>query len=580
VTVPGERVLTILHLDLDRLTWKTETRADLAGYLGGIGLASKLFAELWRPGLKPLDPAQPVVLAIGPLSTVFPLATKTAAVFHSPLTGEWGESYAGMRLALALRFAGYDALVVTGRAAHPVYASVTPGRVSFRDARGLWGLSTEETGRILREWEAGRGHRSTVRIGPAGERGVAFAGVNVDTFRHFGRLGLGAVFGAKKLKALVVYGDKSFPIPDRKAYRAVYDEVFRRAVETDLLEKYHGLGTAGNVMVLDGLGALPTRNLRQNRFEHAARISGEAFAEQTLLRKLACPGCPVGCIHIGLYRRQFGTGYEYESIALAYDHELIYALGSLLGIGDTDGVYALIEKVELLGLDAITSGVLLAWATEALQEGLISAEELGVRLAFGKPDGYLAALDRVVRQPNDLYRTLARGLEAAARTYGGRDFALTLGGHEMAGYHTGYGFLLGQAVGARHSHLCNAGYAVDQDLGPDFDPDVLVERLIAEEKWRQVLNSLCICLFGRGVWDRDTVRAALESLGIEAGGDFLSALGDRVFKLKNEVKQEMGFDFRKLRFPRRCLETPSFQGRLDEAVLKDLLERYIRKAGV
>ncbi len=578
--VPEERVLNILHLDLDRLSWKKETRTDLGDYLGGVGLASKLFAERWRLTMRPLDPEQPVVLAIGPLSTVFPLVTKTAAVFHSPLTGEWGESYAGMRLAPALRFAGFDALVITGRAAQPVYASVTPDRVSFRDARGLWGLSTEETGRILREWEAGRGHRSIIRIGPAGERGVAFAGVNVDTFRHFGRLGLGAVFGAKNLKALVVYGDKSFPIPDRKAYRAVYDEVFRRSVETDLLEKYHGLGTAGNIMVLDGLGALPTRNLRQNRFEHAARISGEAFAEQTLLRKLACPGCPVGCIHIGLYRRPFGAGYEYESTALAYDHELIYALGSLLGIGETDGVYALIEKVELLGLDVITSGVLLAWATEALEKGILSTEELGVRLAFGEPDGYLAALDRVVGQPNDLYRTLSRGLEAAARTYGGHDFALTLGGHEMAGYHTGYGFLLGQAVGARHSHLCNAGYAVDQDLGPDFDPDVLVDRLIAEEKWRQVLNSLCLCLFGRGVWDRETVRAALECLGIEAGGGFLPDLGDRIFRLKNKVKREMGFDFGTLRFPRRCLETPTLQGRLDEAVLKDLLKRYIAKAGV
>ncbi len=573
-------MINVLSIDLAHRTWKVEQRADLSAYLGGIGLATKLFAERWRRGSAPGDPEQPVVLAIGPLSTVFPLVTKTAAVFHSPLTGEWGESYAGMRLAMALRFAGYDALVITGRAPQPVYVTVTPDGAAFRDARGLWGLSTEDSGRLLREWEPGRGHRSTVRIGPAGERGVAFAGVNVDTFRHFGRLGLGAVFGAKNLKALVVHGNRSFPIPDRKAYREVYDEIYARAVETDLMEKYHGLGTAGNVLVLNGLGALPTRNLRANRFEHAERISGEAFAEETLVRKLACPGCPVGCVHIGLYRRQFADGYEYESMALAYDHELIYALGSLLGIGDTGGVYALIEKTEQLGLDAITSGVLLAWATEAAEKGLLPRDQLGVRLAFGEPGGYLEALDRIVNQPNALYRTLATGLETAAATYGGREFALTLGGHEMAGYHTGYGFVLGQAVGARHSHLCNAGYSFDQQLGAHFDRDALVDALIKEEKWRQVLNSLCICLFGRGVWTKELVCKALASIGIEADEKFLTELGERIFRLKNEIKREMGFDYRKLRFPRRCLETPSFQGKLDEEVLRDLLARWITKAGV
>ncbi|MBE0466861.1 MAG: aldehyde:ferredoxin oxidoreductase [Candidatus Desulforudis sp.] len=572
--------MTVLNVDLDGLTWKSEQRTDLSDYLGGIGLATKLFADRWRPGLVPLDPAQPVVLAIGPLSTVFPLVTKTAAVFHSPLTGEWGESYAGMRLAPALRFAGYDALIMTGRAPHPVYLVVTSDGVAFRDARGIWGLTTEETGRILREWETGRGHRSTLRIGPAGERGVAFAGVNVDTFRHFGRLGLGSVFGSKNLKALVVHGNRSYPIPDRKAYREVYDEVYARAVDTDLMEKYHDLGTAGNVLVLNGLGALPTRNLRQNRFERAARISGEAFAENTLIRKLACPGCPVGCIHIGLYRRQFGTGYEYESTTLAYDHELVYALGSLLGMTDTDSVYALIEKTELLGLDAITSGVLLAWATEAQEKGLITGDQLGVRLSFGEPEGHLHVLDRIVSQPSDFYRTMAGGLAAAAATYGGRDFALILGGYEMAGYHTGYGFLLGQAVGARHSHLCNAGYSLDQKTGPDLDRDALVDGLIAEEKWRQVLNSLCICLFGRGVWTVEMVQKALGCLGISSEEELLSGLGERIFNLKNRIKREMGFDYRRLEFPRRCLETPSLQGRLDEEVLYDLLKCYIAKAGV
>lgn len=564
----------ILYIDLGRRQWRVEERPELARYLGGVGLAARLFAEGLVPDAGAGAPEQPVILAIGPLTTVFPLATKTAAVFRSPLTGEWGESYAGMRLAMALRFAGYDAVYLTGRADFPVYLVVDQDGVSFKDARGLWGLDCEETGRRLREWELGRGFRSILRIGPAGERGVAFAGVNVDTVRHFGRLGLGAVLGAKNLKAMVVHGERNVPIPDRRAYRTAYEEIYARAVETEVMEKYHGLGTAGNVLSLNGMGALPTRNLRDSRFEGAERISGEAFAESTLIRKLACPGCPVGCIHVGLYRRSFGAGHEYESLTLAYDYELIYALGSFLGLSAPGEIYALIEAVEALGLDAISSGVVLGWATEALEKGLISAADLGTELRFGDVDGYLAALHGLVRQPTPLYAVLARGLHRATAELGGRDFACLLGNNEMAGYHTGYAFILGQTVGARHSHLCNAGYALDQETGAANDPDQVVDRLIAEEEWRNVLNSLAICLFARQIYDPPTVVRALHALGLPADVESLARLGAEIFDLKLAAKKRMGFDLGQVTVPRRYFETPTLQGILRQEVMDDLLIRY------
>lgn len=570
------KAFRILHIDLTTQRFNVQERADLLAYLGGVGAGTRLFAETLDAEKPPLDPSQPVVLAIGPLTTIFPLATKTAAVFCSPLTGEWGESYAGLRLAFALRFSGYDAVVITGRAERPTYLVLSAAGVRFQDARGLWGLSVDDTGRLLREWEPGRGHRSIIRIGPAGERGVAFAGVNVDTFRHFGRLGLGAVFGSKNLKAVVVHGDLSFPIPDSRAYREVYEDIYERVVRTDIMRKYHGLGTPANVSVLNGLGALPTRNLQASSFEKADGISGETFARERLVRKLACTGCPVGCIHIAMLRRQFAPDHEYESVTLAYDYELIYALGSLLGVGHTDDVLQLIEKVELLGLDAIATGVLLAWATEAREKSLLSREELGVDLAFGNVEGYLAAIENLVAQPNDLYRTLAKGLAATVRRYGGQDFALLLGGHEMAGYHTGYGYLLGHAVGARHSHLCNDGYGVDQRSKGEIDPDAVVDYLIKEECWRNVLNSLCICLFARGIYDEVTAVRALQSIGLDFNAAALRNLGREVFKLKVRLKKAMGFDYRAIRFAARFFQTPAMGRRLSEHTLNDLLDRYCR----
>jgi len=570
-------IISVLEVDLAAQRWSRTERSDLIAQLGGIGLASQLFLEELRTS-KDID--RTFVLAIGPLTTIFPLATKAVAVFRSPLTGEWGESYAGMRLAMALRFAGYDAVVVRGRSERPVYITISAAGVQFNNAAALWGLSVEEAGRRLREWEPGRGHRSTMRIGPAGEKGIAFAGVNVDTFRHFGRLGLGAVMGSQNLKAVVVIGDKSQPIPNGREYRKVYDDIYRRAVNTDVMRKYHDLGTAQNVLHLNELGALPTRNLRSGNFEKAERISGETFARETLIRKLSCSGCPVGCIHVGLYRREFAEGYEYESETLGYDFELIYALGSFLGLSSTADVYALINRVEQYGLDAISSGVIMGWVTEALARGLISREELQADLAFGEVRGYLEFLDRLMEQPNDLYRLLGRGLQHTVRCLGGEDFACLHGGLEMAGYHTGYGALLGHSLGARHSHLCNAGYSFDQDPELSKNPEAMAAKLIAEEKWRNVLNSLCICLFARGIYDPPTVRAALNAAGMTLTETDLQVLGDRIFRLKLDAKRLLGFDWRGITFGKRFFETPTLQGLLNPDIVREIYKEFLKGIGV
>jgi aldehyde:ferredoxin oxidoreductase len=569
--------LRVLSVDLTDGTFSVAERLDLKPLLGGVGAAARLMLENAAWDKDPLDPAQPVIFAVGPLSGIFPLATKVAAVFRSPLTGEWGESYAGMRAALTLRFAGYDAVVIKGRAARPTYLRIDREGVFFRDARGLWGLDTEETGRLLREFEPGRGHRSAWRIGPAGENQVYFAGLNVDTFRHFGRLGLGAVFGSKNLKAVVVDGTKSYPIRDPKAYNTAYQAIYREVVGTPALAKYHQVGTAENIMRLDNTGSLPTMNLQAGRFAAAREISGEAFGETSLTRILSCAGCPVGCIHVGIFRRRHPEGFGYISTTLAYDYEPIYALGPMLGLDSTTKVYALLEAVEALGLDVISTGVVLAWATEALARGTVTEKETLVPLRFGEETGYVAAAHRLASPPNEFYRDLGKGLSFAAPRYGGEDYALVLGGHEMAGYHTGYGFLLGHSVGARHSHLCNGGYAFDQKHGAGFTDAELVEYLIGEEEWRNVLNSLVVCLFARGVYTPEVTARALDSLGLTLSPEELKGLGREIFRLKWEVKRRFGYSLESVRIPKRCFETPSGSGRLEPERFQRLLALYRKR---
>ncbi|NPV88061.1 aldehyde:ferredoxin oxidoreductase [Coprothermobacteraceae bacterium] len=569
----GTDFIRILHINLSTQKVGVEERKDLVPYLGGTALAAKLLEENMKPELPPLHEEQPIIFAIGPLSTIFPVVTKTVATFISPHTGEYGESHAGGRLAMAMRNAGYDAIVLKGRSSKPIYLSISDHSVDFKDARGLWGLNVEETGRIIREREGSPGKRSIVRIGVSGENLVSFAGVNVDTYRHFGRLGLGAVFGSKLLKAMVVWGEKDIPVSNFKEYYSTFRWIYKKVTETDLMAKYHELGTPINIRVLNAISSLPTRNLQQSTFEHAEAISGETFAEQTLVRKVSCVGCPIGCIHIGQFRRLFDKGYEYESTAVSYDHELIYALGSLLGTRTADEVLELIDEVEETGLDAMSTGVVLAWATEAFQKGMVRLEDTLVPLEFGNTAAYKESIHFLAERANEFYTVLGQGLRKATAMYGGTDFGLVYGGHEMAGYHTGYAFALGQTVGARHSHLCNAGYQYDQ-TAEELKDEEIVEYVLKEEKERCLLTSLVICLFARKVYDRETVLRALNSIGIAFTNEDLDRLANEAFYTRWRIKEKLGYDVKAETFPRRVFETPTRWGKMDQERLQRLLQLY------
>lgn len=572
-----EKYIKVLYIDLANQKIRIEQRKDLCEYLGGVGVASKLLEENMKPELDPLDESQPIVLAIGAASTIFPVITKTVAMFISPLTGELGESYAGGRLAMTMYLAGYDAIVILGKASKPSYIAISRNDVGVKDARALWGMTADEVGRVVRERERGSGKRSIIRIGPAGENLVNYASVCVDTYRHFGRLGLGAVFGSKNLKAISVVGDRNLPIKNFKEYFKVYQEIYNRVTDTEIMSKYHDAGTPINIEPLNAAGGLPTKNLRQNVFEHGDSISGETFAHKNLVRKMACTGCPVGCIHIGQFRREFDDkGHEYEAVSVGYDYELLFALGSFLGVKTSDEVLQLIEAVEDLGLDAMSTGVALGWATEAYMKKLVTEEQTLVPLAFGGTKNYLKAIEHIAYKKNDFYKALAQGVDKASDVYGGKDFAMAFAKNEMAGYHTGYGMILGSVVGARHSHLCNGGYSIDQSM-KEFNKEKLVEGVFAEEKERCMLNSLIICLFARKVYDRKTILAALNSIGNSYTDEDLTAIGDRIYKTKLRIKKALGFDQTGVKLPKRLFQTPSLSGQLDENTAYELIGMYNKK---
>jgi len=277
-----------------------------------------------------------------------------------------------------------------------------------------------------------------------------------------------------------------------------------------------------------------------------------------------------------MYRREFDKGHEYEAISVAYDYELIFALGTFLGIKTTDEILAIIEEVEEYGLDAMSAGVCLGWATEALEHGYITIDDTLVDLKFGDAAGYIKAIDYLSLGVNKFYRILGKGSRYASSKYGGENFAMQIAGNEMAGYHTGYGALVGAAVGARHSHLCNGGYSIDQGM-KEFDEDVFVEKIYIEECERCMTNSLVMCLFARKIYDRQTILDALNSIGWSLTDEDLTAIGKRIYQIKLQIKNAMGFKQKSVKLPKRFFETPSMHGKLDEETAYRMIKKYTEK---
>ncbi|WP_051617207.1 aldehyde ferredoxin oxidoreductase N-terminal domain-containing protein [Desulfonatronovibrio hydrogenovorans] len=565
----------VLVVDLSRKKSKVEYFDTRKTWIGGSGLAAGLFEHFADFDADPFHPDQPLILAIGPLTGLFPLMSKTIMSFMSPYNGQYAESHGGGRSALALRFAGYDALVVTGRARKLTCLGFGSQEINIQDVHYLKGMDIFRTGKVLRGLKPRNpGHRSILRIGPAGENRISYACVNVDTYRHFGRMGGGAVMGAKNLKGIIISGDSTQDLPHGriKEYNKVYREIYSTVTESGAVRKYHNLGTPENLIPLNELRALPWRNLQSTHDPEIESISGEKFADDLLLRQVACAGCPVGCIHIGLLRERFGHEHEYLYRQVSYDYEPIFGMGSMLGITSAPGVLTLLEEVEKLGLDAISAGVALAWATEALEKGVVGIDQTIVDLQFGNVQAYVQALTHLAGQDNEFYLELGKGALVAAEKYGGEDFACVLG-QEMAGYATGENYFVSQALGFRHSHLDTGAYSFDQEEQAR-DIHKSIDYMQSQEIYRILMCSVAGCLFGRKAYPKETILKALNSTGLDYSEQELDQAVQAIQAHRWAIKFRTGFNPDEIKIPGRFLEVETWKGRTDPDYLFKLKEKY------
>jgi aldehyde:ferredoxin oxidoreductase len=542
---------------------------------GGSGLAALLFSthsHLDRPWN---DPDQPLIFTIGPLTGYFPLMSKTVCAFKSPYHDQYAESHGGGRSALSLRFADLDALVIKGRAQRPSCLAVGSRSLEVKEVHYLWGKDLFFTGKMLRKMYPGTGHRSILRIGPAGENGSAMAGINVDSYRHFGRLGGGAVMGSKNLKGIVIQGDGNYPLMESKDYPKLFQEVHAKLTDTDMMSKYHNLGTPVNVAVLNKIKALPIRNLQQTSDPEIGGISGEKFAEVALLRNAACAGCPVGCIHIGFVRERFQEENRYLYRQVSYDYEPIFAVGGMLSVKNCFSVLGILDVVEKMGLDVMSAGVALAWASEATEKGVITKQETIVPLSFGDGEAYKQAIEHLAHGTNEFYRILAQGTMKAAERYGGKDYACVLG-QEMGGYATGEVYFTSQALGLRHSHLDTGSYAYDQKQ-TDKDIPKAVDFMVKDEQGRVLFTSMVACLFARGVYTDELLSSCLKSVGYGTLAENLGSVSQNIQSLRWKIRLATGYKPESVTIPKRFSEVTNWKGSIDSGYMQGLMSAYAQR---
>ncbi len=571
----------ILHIDLtNRKTWVERKPEDWYKiYIGGVSMAARLCWENIEPGCDALSPGNPICIGNGIFSgTPVPVGGKYGLASKSPLTGFLGDSLSGGWFSVALKRAGWDGIVVHGVSPDWVYVLVDDDHVEFRSADHLLGKGTYATEEAIRE-ENGDDQVRSATIGPAGENQVLFANVTNDG-RQAGRTGHGAVWGSKKLKALSVRGSGSVHVADPETLMKLSYDISKSA-QGPYTEKYRILGTSSNVLNMNRLGLLPTRNYQQGVFEHAELVSGEHLYENYRVKTIACAQCPIACEQM----RRVKDG-PYAGAMSGIEYESLYALSSNLGISDVRVAIKLIEICDQGGMDTMSTGVTLGWAMETFEREVFDKEDFrcakypeGFDACFGNGEAAVAMAE-MIRDREGIGAVLAQGVRKASAQIDAErgseswKWAMHIKGLEGNGYDIRglKTFALGLAVGTRGMcHNRSAAYDVDiSGQANRFTVDETRGELAREtEEYAAVYDTLPLCKFIRrcftGKADRAGAWPAIAQLinsttGWSFGYEDIDLMGERAHTIKKAFNIREGWTRADDHLPWRIQHEPLAEG--------------------
>jgi aldehyde:ferredoxin oxidoreductase len=497
----------ILRINLKAKTSKEETVADSVykTYLGGKGLGTYLLMKENPPGVDPLSPQNKLIFCVGPATDSRIYGSCRHGVFtKSPLTGIFSESYAGGKAAEPMSRTGYDAFIFEEASTEPVWIEISDHKVTFHDAKDIWGQGTYFTEDEVLKRVNQKGAGALV-IGPAGENLVRYAVIENDYWRSLGRTGVGAVMGSKKVKAIVFHGEKKREVahPDRLEQFA--KETLERGKDSPGAQNYRRLGTPMLVAMTNTVGGFPSKYWHLGTFEGWDKISAEALLERCQVRPSACLRCFMACGNLSEIKGGRHKGLKIEGP----EYETIYAFGGLCMVHEIEEIAYLNDVCDRLGMDTISTGSLCAFAMEASETGRIRE-----KIKWGDVDK-IAELLHDIAYKKGIGAILAEGIRHAAKAWGIEDVAIHVKGLDPAGYDPRIlkGMGLACATSDRGAcHLRSTFYKAElSGMIPSDQMEGKAKLFLEFEDRFNLHDSLVICRFYRDIyWDWNYLSTIVE----------------------------------------------------------------------
>lgn len=566
----------ILRIDLGARTVKPLDVGDAARrrYLGGRGLGVRLYVDECAPSTDPFSEENVLLFLTGPITaTRVPTSGRYQVVSRSPLTGTICDSSSGGTFGAALKRTGIDGLMIVGRSEKPVYLAVGDGAVEFRDAADLWGRDTPTTREEIVRREGGK--PSVASIGPAGENRILMAAIMNDKDRAAGRGGLGAVMGAKNLKAIAAAGTKQVEVADADGLKTLLARVDRLLDKNAVTGKsLQILGTSVLVNVINEHGMFPVENFRRGVFNDAEGVSGEKIAETILTKRSACYACTIACGRATKTSVQEGEGPEYESV---------WAFSAQCGVNDLEAATHANYSCNRLGLDTISTGSTIGCAMELHDLGLLPEP-----IRWGDAQRMVALVEDIA-YARGIGADLALGSKRLATKYGRPDLAMHVKGLEIPAYDPrgAQGQALSYATSNRGGcHM--RGYLIASEIlglpcfTDRFGTAGKAELTILLQDLSAAVDSAVLCRFLQLALGPDTFRDFLRTVtGLDYGTDELLGIGSRIYSLERLFNQRAGFSRKDDMLPPRFLREPLDEGASRGRVvdLDEMLDEYYRRRG-
>lgn len=553
----------ILQVDLTTGKVRIEKLAEenAKQYIGGIGLGMKLWLANSKPGVNPLSPENPLVLALGPVSgTMFPTGGNGHAfISKSPATGGVGEAVSHGTFGAELKRAGFDAIIFTGKADKPVYLWIDDDTIQILDASQVWGMSPPETEDAIKT-ELGDFYIRVASIGLAGEKQSKIACIINEKTRAAGRTGLGAVMGSKNLKAIAVRGTRDIVVAQPEEFMNMVKE-FHERMKGPAAQKYRTLGTVENVIVQNQLFCMPTRNFNNSHFENADKVSGEVLNERFVEKIIACNSCPMRCEHEALVREG-----PYKGTMARMEYDNLWALGPNCGIDKLDAIIKASERCTYYGLDATSTGVTISFVMDCHEKGILTHDELGgIDAHFGNAEALIQLIEKIGTREG-IGDMLADGVRAAAEKIGKNSMQLAqhIKGLEVTGYDLRClkTTALGSAVSFRGAdHNRSGAYASDvkgkvDRLKAERGRGLLVKET---EDVTAIIDSLIICKNAKGTLYKELAdMAKLYSLvtGVDMTPEQLRAAGERIINIARIINLREGLTRKDDTLPWKVMNQP------------------------